>query len=211
MTVSTSENVRLGRVSHAPIENYAPIFGDDAQAHFRILAQSPPIASAVKEFMRAMYMDNQLPPRLIELIRVRTAFHVQCRTCMATRNPESGVDEELVCQLEKPQEADDLTDAEKAALRLADLLATDHTSITDETFDELRRHYEEPRIVELCALIGAIVGTGRMLSSWDITVDLPLRFQAPQGESLTPWGTDEVIINDQSMSGKYTIAPARRS
>lgn len=200
---------RQGRVSHAPTENYEPIFGPDAQAHFRILSQSPPIALAVREYMRAMYMDNELPARLIELIRIRVAFHVQCRTCMATRNPESGVNENLVCELAQPDTADDLTDAEKVALHYADLLATDHMAITDATYDELRKHFEEPRIVELGALICAIVGTGRMLSSWDITVNLPANFQTEQGKVHTPWGTDEVIVNEQSMSGKYVLAPVQ--
>jgi alkylhydroperoxidase family enzyme len=54
-----------------------------------------------------------------------------------------GLTEDLVCSLERPFEAPDLTDAEKVALNYADLVATNHLAISDETIDGLRQHYSE--------------------------------------------------------------------
>jgi hypothetical protein len=47
---------------------------------------------------------------------------------------EDGLTEDLVCSLEKPMEAPDLTDAEKAAIHYADLAASNHLAISEETF-----------------------------------------------------------------------------
>src|SRR5580700_12097777 len=97
-----------------------------------ITAHRPEIATGIGIAMQAINNSGNLSPRLIELIRLRIAFHNQCRSCMAIRYAnavENGVDEDLVCSLEKPQEAEDLSPAERAALDFADLFATNHLAI----------------------------------------------------------------------------------
>jgi alkylhydroperoxidase family enzyme len=60
---------------------------------------------------------------------------------MASRRlSDDVVSEALVCSLERPYEAPDLTDAERVALRYADLFASDHLAI-DETYESLRAHF----------------------------------------------------------------------
>ena len=84
-----------------------------------IISHRPEIAAGLGAVTDAINHNGTLPRRLIELIRLRIAFHNQCRSCMAIRYDEAvqdGVTEELVCSLERPAEADDLTDAERAAL-----------------------------------------------------------------------------------------------
>ena len=85
-------------------------------------------------FLHSVVHDGELRPRLQELIRLRIAFHNQCRTCMAVRYEDAiadGVTEDLVCSLQRPHEADDLTDADRVALRFADLFATNHLAIDE--------------------------------------------------------------------------------
>ena len=94
-----------------------------------ILMHRPEIAAALGPLSDAINHQGTLPRRLVELIRLRIAFHNQCRSCMAIRYEEAvqdGVTEALVCSLERPAEADDLSAAERAALRFADLFATNH-------------------------------------------------------------------------------------
>ena len=70
-------------------------------------------------FGAALKMNRQLSPRLVELVRLRIAFFNQCRSCMAIRYADAraaGVDEDLVCSLERPAQADNLTPAERAWL-----------------------------------------------------------------------------------------------
>ncbi len=100
-----------------------------------VYAQVPEIAAAYARFTGMLRASGVLPRRLIELVRLRIAFHNQCRSCMAIRYRDAEgneVDEELVCQLSSPQAADDFTDAEKAVLDFADRFATNHLSIDDD-------------------------------------------------------------------------------
>jgi hypothetical protein len=113
---------------------------------------------------------------------------------------DDGVDEELVCSLEKPQEADDLTQAEQAALRFADLFATNHLAIDDAVYDDLRQHFTEGELVEIGLNCAMDVGMGRLVATWRVTDDLPERFQA-DGAVVTPWGGDEVLVANRASRG----------
>ena len=175
--MTTSDDLTTRRITPSPPEQYEPIFGAGAPVHQQILAWSPNAAKAVLDFMAALYSHTSLDPRLQELLRIRIAFHNQCRTCMATRNQDAGISEELVCSLERPEEAPDLTDAERAALHYADLFSSDHFAITDETFERLGKYFTPEQIVDLGVLIAGIMGTGRMVAAWDIVENLPDRFQ----------------------------------
>ncbi len=113
-----------------------------------IYANAPEVAKPFFAFSAAMSQAFTLRKRLLELVRLRIAFHNQCRSCMAMRYEaalDDGLTEDLVCSLEKPVEAPDLTDAEKAALQYADLSATNHLAITDNTVANLRKYYSEKK------------------------------------------------------------------
>ena len=117
----------------------------------RMLAHSPEMARGAIGFGAAIAMNRSLPERLVELVRLRVAFHNECRSCMAIRysSAADAVSEDLVCSLEKPQEAAELTAAERAAIDLADRFSTDHLSITDARFAALREHFTEAQVMEL--------------------------------------------------------------
>jgi AhpD family alkylhydroperoxidase len=162
-----------------------------ARLHASVLAHRPKTARTVNELYRdALEEEGTLPARLVELLRIRLAYHNQCRSCMAVRyrsGVEAGVTEELVCSLERPAEAPDLTPAERAALRFADLLATDHLAIDDTVYDGLRQHFDEGEIVELGLRCARTIGFGRLNATW-LNIDyLPEPFQQADGV-LTPWG-----------------------
>ncbi|HJU46831.1 MAG TPA: carboxymuconolactone decarboxylase family protein [Gaiellaceae bacterium] len=161
-----------------------------------IRAHRPAAAQAVRDLAMALNDESTLPPRLVELVRIRIAFHNQCRSCMATRYTDgidAGVTEELVCSLERPLEADDLSDAEKAALRYADLYATNHLAIDDAVYASLREHFDEGELVELAMRCAHMVGFGRMVATLAVTDDLPERFLEHREGPYTPWGGDVVV------------------
>jgi AhpD family alkylhydroperoxidase len=162
-----------------------------------IIAHRPDIAAALGAVTEAINHRGTLPRRLVELIRLRIAFHNQCRSCMAIRYDEAvqdGVTEDLVCSLEQPAEADDLTDAERAALRFADLFATNHLAIDDDVYDDLRRYFTEGELVEIGLNCAIDVGVGRLTATWDVTDDLDAGFRRPYDERATPWRTAEPLI-----------------
>jgi AhpD family alkylhydroperoxidase len=167
----------------------------------RIYAHRPELARAYVAFMAALRAPGLLSRRLVELVRLRVAYHNQCRSCMAVRYADGaaeGVDEALVCQLAAPEQAPDLTDAERAALRFADLLASDHLAIDDSTIADLRAHFSTAEIVELGMNVAAFVGYGRLSMAWDMVDELPERFRDRSGALITPWESavpdpDEVV------------------
>lgn len=161
----------------------------------RVLAQRPDLTTNFLTFRSELATTSRLPARLVELIRLRVAFHNQCRSCMALRSAdavEDGLTEALVCSLEQPEEAEGLSEAEKAALHYADLLATDHLSADDAVFDRLRASFSEPDIVELGFHLAVFVGFGRLSATWDLVDDLPERYHDRAGP-VTPWGADDAV------------------
>lgn len=156
-------------------------------------AVRPELAIAFLEFQRTLYANARLPVRLRELVRLRIAFHNRCRSCMATRSAaaiDDGMTDGAVCSLERPEEADDLSPAEKAAIAYADLVATDHLAADDATFARLREHFDDDEIVELGAYVGVCVGFGRVAATWDLVDALPESFRA---DGAGPWAEGATV------------------
>lgn len=166
------------------------------QGLLRIMAHAPELAKALVTFGSTLWRSHKLPRRLLELVRLRIAFHNQCRSCMAIRYQsavDDGLTEGMVCSLERPFEAPDLTDAEKAAISYADLSANDHLSINDETFSNLRRYYTESEIVELGMFIAFFIGYGRLGAAWDMVEELPETFQDKSAKA-APWARESILV-----------------
>jgi AhpD family alkylhydroperoxidase len=156
-------------------------------------AVAPDLALAFINFQRTLETHAALPVRLRELVRLRVAFHNRCRSCMAVRSGAAiaaGMTDSAVCSLERPEEADDLTDAEKAALVYADLVATDHLAVDESVFTYLRRYFNDREVVELGVHVGLCVGFGRLAATWDLVDDLPASFRA---DDAAPW-SDGVTV-----------------
>jgi len=157
-----------------------------------VYANAPELTKTFFPFQAAMWQAFTLRRRLLEMVRLRIAFHNQCRSCMAMRYEpalKDGLTEDMVCSLEKPPESPDLTDAEKAALRFADLFATNHLAITDEVIEDLRKHYSEKEIVELNMLAAFCTGYGRFAAVYRAVEDLPDSFQ-DMSTPTSPWAAD---------------------
>lgn len=195
----------MTRVAKVEIENWDPELramtrADEAtpleQGLMRIFANVPDLAKAFVKFGGAMKMTRTLSPRLVELVRLRVAFHNQCRSCMAIRYTEAandGVTEDLVCSLERPAQATNLTDAEKAAIDYGERFATNHLSIDDAVYDNLREHFTEAQIVELGTTVAFFVGFGRLAATWHMVEELPKTFQESR-ETIAPWKQEAILV-----------------
>lgn len=196
----------MTRISKLPVSDWDPdlrtmVAADSStpleQGMYRVLAHTPELGKGLAQFAAALFGHRKLPRRLVELVRLRIAFHNQCRSCMALRYQsavDDGLTEGAVCSLEKPYEAPDLTDAEKAALRYADISSVNHFGIEDSDFDALREHFSDAEIVELGMFIAFFIGFGRMSAAWNMTEDLPEGFQAAADQVLAPWSQQAVIV-----------------
>ena len=106
---------------------------------------------------------------------------------------DDGVDEDLVCSLEKPEESDDLTPPSRRALRFADLFATNHLAIDDAVYDDLRQYFTEGELVEIglnCALDVGSGSTGRHLEGHRRSS----RSLPGATDLVTPWGGESVVV-----------------
>lgn len=163
-----------------------------------ILARRPEVAKAFGALQAKLRATGTLSPRLIELLRLRIAFHNQCRSCMSIRYQsgiDDGVTQDTVCSLERPAEATDLSEAERSALNFADLVATNHLAIDDRVYDDLRRHFTEDELVELSVQCALMVGFGRVVATWDIAEDLPDGLKVSAGGPFAPWTADSVVAS----------------
>lgn len=168
---------------------------DLEQGLTRYFAHCPDQTLGLMQFGGALKQNRQLPERLVELVRLRIAFFNQCRSCMAIRYSDAvadGLSEDLVCSLEKPQEASNLSEAEKAAIRFGELMATDHLAINDAIFAELRQHFSQSQIVELGMTCAFFVGFGRLAATLHMVEELPEAFQS--AEAIAPWGQEKVQV-----------------
>lgn len=166
------------------------------QGLMRMFAHCPEQAKGFVTFAGALRMNRQLPHRLVELVRLRVAFHNQCRSCMAIRYVDGradGVTEDLVCALANPPAADDLSDAEKAAIDYGERMATNHLSIDDAVYDNLRRYFTEAEIVELGMNVALFVGFGRLAASFAMLEELPESFR-DLGAPVAPWGNAAIEV-----------------
>lgn len=161
-----------------------------------IVGRVPKVAEALGALNAALKSTGTLSPRLLELVRLRIAFHNQCRSCMSVRYQsaiDDGLTEAAVCSLERPANALDLSDAERAALKFADLFATNHLAIDDTVYDELRNHFTEDQLVELGVHCAIALGIGRLTATWDVTDDIPDAFRPQIDGLVTPWSSAGVI------------------
>lgn len=161
-----------------------------------IVGRLPAVAEALGGLNSALRASGTLPPRLIELVRLRIAFFNQCRSCIAVRYQsaiDDGLDEDAVCSLEMPAGAENLSAAEQSALRFAELFATNHLAIDDGVYDDLRRHFSEDELVELGLHCAIALGVGRLSATWDVSENLPAGNRAP--EPLAPWNSASVIAS----------------
>ncbi len=164
----------------------------------RMLAHSPQLAMGLLGFGGAIATKRTLPERLIELLRLRVAFHNQCRSCMAIRYRAASEDvsETDVCNLEKPQGANSLDDRERFAVELGDRFACDHLSIDSAFFEDLKTLFSEAEVMELLMHCALYVGVGRLAAVLDMTEDLPEGFNLPfgHGNHVTPTSGEPVVV-----------------
>lgn len=148
------------------------------------------LSQAMWNFRQILLDGRRLPERLMELVRLRIAFHNQCRHCMSVRSSAAiadGLTEGLVCSLEKPADAPDMTEAERAAVAFADRFASDHLSIDGAMMARLAEHFDGAQIQELGIWCAFCTGFGRMGAVFDKGEELPVGQKKADGERLTPW------------------------
>jgi alkylhydroperoxidase family enzyme len=111
-----------------------------------------PIDALLNGFVPAVARLRALDPLTTEIVRLRGAAQHNCRLCKSLREGnalDAGGSESLYAQIERYEKADDLTDAQKAALRYADALIWSPANITPEVAAGVREYFSEDEAIEL--------------------------------------------------------------
>ncbi len=124
---------------------------------FRTIAHRPEILETMIAHFEAILTTGTLPTKLKELVIVRTSQLNACEYCLASHSliaKKLGWSEAQIAGLENFDQRDDFSEAEKAALRLAETMTLRSNGMSDAQFEELRGYYDEGEVVELMAAIG---------------------------------------------------------
>jgi AhpD family alkylhydroperoxidase len=125
----------------------------------QIWAHRPNVAAAWLSALEEMHLRSCLPERLRELVRLRIAAITTCQACLVARKSDSVTEEDLAClSSEHPR----FTDAERAALRYAELFAGDYFAIDETLFAQLAEHFSTEQVVELNLYSALMLAGGRM-------------------------------------------------
>ena len=171
-------------------------FSQDNAIAFDPLLIRPDLAETMTDMIGELRLQQTLPNRLIELIRLRIAFRNQCRPCMSMRYVDAiddGLTEEMVCSLERPHVAANLTDAEKAAIAFADRLVINHLAMDFEK-KALSQHFTQSEIAEILIFAVTFLAFGRIKAVFDDGGDHAVGERRRDGRLLAPWGITQPLV-----------------
>ncbi|HLX87290.1 MAG TPA: hypothetical protein VKR22_02345 [Acidimicrobiales bacterium] len=112
-----------------------------------------------------MGKNSLLGPRIVELIRIRSAQLGECQPCMQSRKHDSITDDDVAC-LVSPG-GSQLTEQERLAVKFLDLLSADHHAIDDEVYRELGTVFTAAQIIELGFTCANTMGVHRFIHTLD--------------------------------------------
>jgi alkylhydroperoxidase family enzyme len=115
---------------------------------------------------QVMGKQSLLGPRIVELVRIRSAQLGECQPCMQSRKHDSITDEDVACLLAPG--AGQLTEQERLAIKFLDLLSADHHAIDDEVYRELGEVFTAAQIVELGFTCASTMGLHRFIHTLDV-------------------------------------------
>ncbi|WP_018684376.1 carboxymuconolactone decarboxylase family protein [Actinokineospora enzanensis] len=134
------------------------------------LMDNPVAAKFARRFANTSLVLTQstLPKSTQELVSLRASQINGCGFCADMHTKDATAAGETPTRLHLVatwREATVFTDAERAALALAEegtRLADAHHGVTDETWAEVGKHYDEDQIAALVCLVGLINAANRM-------------------------------------------------
>jgi uncharacterized peroxidase-related enzyme len=133
------------------------------------MARRPELLRAMASLVVAVYGTGRVDPGLKRLVGQMASTAAGCSYCTAHAAygaQRQGADPAKVAALWDYQTSPLFSDAERAALKLAQAASVVPNAATDGDFEELRRHFDDGEIVELVAVI-ALFG---FLNRWNSTL-----------------------------------------
>src|SRR5918994_6606131 len=140
-----------------------------------VMAHRPDLIAGFFQLYLTLWTGGVLDMRVKDLCRMAIARAVGCRICQNTRFTCAlrYVDEADYLPIDDAAASDAYTPSERAAIIFAGTMASGARFVTEEMVDDLRKHFSEPEIVELCVLVAMVGGFGSINVALNIGPDSP--------------------------------------
>jgi alkylhydroperoxidase family enzyme len=171
----------MARVSYVDEKNHPEIAREAAVIKggrgsviniYKLLLHAPTLAMTWYEHISATRWKTKLSPRLREIAIVRIAQSAKYAYALRQHVPGIAVPDGVTleeCEALKDWRASKFfNEAERAALAYVDAMVAN--DVSDDVFNELRKHYDERSIVELSVLVGTYIMHNRVFTA--LRVDL---------------------------------------
>ena len=135
----------------------------------QVIAYSSAALRAMHDSYTATFGKGVLEPRLVELVRLRSAQAGACGPCSASRKDDS-ISEDDVASLGGVDD-ERFTPREQAAFSYFDLLAEDHHAIDEAFMADLATVFSIAEIVELGYLCSTFLGGHRFMHTLGLLTD----------------------------------------
>jgi AhpD family alkylhydroperoxidase len=127
----------------------------------------PPLGGMVERMIRGAYQESILPADERELARMRIAQINDCVACSDFRAPSvlaAGIAPELYENVAAYSTYPGYTPRQRLAIEYAERFATDHASLDDAFFTQLRALFSDEEILDLTLCVAVFLGLGRTLA-----------------------------------------------
>ncbi|HZA41754.1 MAG TPA: carboxymuconolactone decarboxylase family protein [Actinomycetota bacterium] len=152
--------------SQAPLLTKRFFERGDPGAIVATLAHVPELLETTAPFLASIYGPSALPPRLKEIVVLRTSALQDCRYCVETHTVvalDSGLSRDEVLDLCDERDIGDLFDdaRERAVLAWVDRVARGPGIPSDGVANDLRAHFSDAEIVEITMVAAATLMLNR--------------------------------------------------
>lgn len=133
------------------------------------MARVPGLVEGFQALASSIFANPLVPPDLVQLVANVTSTAAGCRYCQAHTGHSAerlGVTDEKLRDVWTYETSDLFSEAERAALRLAEAGGSVPNRATPELFDAARAHYSEDQL----AAIVAVISLFGYLNRWNDTV-----------------------------------------
>jgi alkylhydroperoxidase family enzyme len=134
-----------------------------------VFAHSPYVALDIVDRSEGRFRQGRLGGRLGELVRLRSAQIAACGPCSTARKDPSVSEDDVACLVDP--EHSGLPRREALAMKIVDLMATDHDAIDEALLLQLAEEFDIEEIVELLYRAGQSVGSHRFVHVLDVLAD----------------------------------------
>ena len=183
---------RLPQLSHADLPEETLPFFEFAKSLMGFtpndvydMARNPGILKGTAGMVSAIYAPGKVDAGLKRLIGYIASTAAGCKYCQlhtAHGAHEQGVDDAKILKAWEYETSSLFSDAERAAMRIAQGGAMSPSQVTDQQFADLRTHFTDEQVVEIVAVIAMFGFLNRWNAIMDTALeDMPLNYAKNAG------------------------------